>query len=198
MRMICIPVALLATCSAVLAQPVAAPAPVTAPATSEAAPVAAPAPAPRKITLPAESPIKLTIVDSLSSKKAKLGDKFAIVTLDDVAQDGVVIIPKDTKGEGSISFRGGSGSFGKSGRLEIAFESLMLNGQKITITGKYRDEGKGNGGAATGAVLAVGLVGGLFVHGHAAKIEKGEVMAAQTVDPITVDAPVSAPAPASN
>ena len=193
MRLICIPVAVVATFSVALAQPVTAPAPTAA----TAAPVAAPAPAAPaapavlKITLPAESAIKVTILETISSKKGKLGDKFPIVTLEDVSQDGTVIIPKDTKGEGSVSFRGGTGSFGKSGKLEITFESLMLNGQKIALTGKARDEGKGNGGAATGAVLAAGLVGGLFVQGHSAKIEKGEVMTARTVDPITVDTPAA-------
>ncbi len=195
MRMICVPVAVVAACSAAFAQPVAAPAaataaPVAAPATvaTESAPAA---PAAQKITLPAETAVKVTILETISSKKAKLGDKFPIVTLEDVSQDGTVIIPKDTKGEASVSFRGGSGSFGKSGKLEIEFESLMLNGQKIALTGKARDEGKGNGGAATGAVLAAGLVGGLFVQGHSAKIEKGTVMTARTVDPITVDTPAA-------
>ena len=141
-----------------------------------------------QVTLPANSEFKVALVESMSSKKTKLGDKFKLITLADVSQGDAIVIPKGTPGEGHVSFRGGGGSFGKSGKLEIAFDSLQLNGRMVPIAGKYRDEGKGNGGAATGAVLAAGLIGGLFVHGHSAKIEKDQPMTAHIVDALTIDA----------
>lgn len=202
MRWIIIPAAFAAASTAAFAQQAPSPTPIQAPAPQpsadaatsvEAAPQAASAPpAIPHVSLPANSEIKVGLMDALNSKKARLGDKFKIVTLVDVMQDGVVVIPAGTQGEGNVSFRGGSGSFGKSGKLEISFTSLDLGGKPFAIAGKFRDEGKGNGGAATGAVLAAGLVGGLFVHGHSAKIDKDQVMIAHSVDVLTVDAPASA------
>lgn len=188
MRKIFLPIAAMAAVSTAQAQ-VAAPA--SAPAAAPAAvPAAAPtsAPAPIVVTLPAGSDITVAPVAPLNSSKAKVGDTFKIVTTADVARDGVVIIPKGTEGLGRVTFSKGGGSFGKSGQMEVAFTSLTLNGKTVALQGKYRDQAEGNGGAATGAVLAAGLVGGFLVHGHSVQIAAGKVMHAQNVAPVTANA----------
>lgn len=192
MRYLSIPVALAIMIPAAQAQQSAVPeaAPVAAAVTA-----AAPAPvATRQVTLPANAEFQVAVVESLNSKTAKLGDTFKIATVADVTQDGVVVIPHGTPGEGKVIYRKGSGSFGKSGKLEVEFQSLDLNGQKIAIGGKYREEGKGNGGAAVGAVVAIGIVGGFLVKGHSVAIDPAQNMAAHIVEPLTVTGPTLAAA----
>ncbi len=74
-------------------------------------------------------------------------------------QDGFVMIPRGTVGEATISYRTGKGAFGKSAKMEIEFNWLDLNGRRIPLSGKFRQEGEGNTGAAVGAAVAVGPFG---------------------------------------
>ena len=177
-----LPAALLAMGTAHAQTPDAAPA---------AAPAAVAAPAMRKITLAPNSEVVVTPIDTLSSKTLKLGDKFRLVSVFDVMQDGFVVIPRGTPGEGTVSWRTGKGAFGKSGKFEIEFNSLDLNGRKVMLTGKHRQEGDGNTGAAVGAVVAVGVFGA-FVTGHSANIVNGQQLRAHTAEALSFDVPAGA------
>lgn len=176
------------------AAPVAAVEAATAPATT-AGPNSAVV---RQLSLPANSDIAITVVAPLKSGKEKVGHTFKIVTIADILQDGAIVIPKGTEGLGQVIFSKGGGSFGKSGQMELAFTSLSLNGQTIALQGKYREQAGGNGGAATGAVLAAGLVGGFLVHGHSVQIPVGKVMHAQNAAAVTIDIAAAAPAAAAS
>jgi hypothetical protein len=168
-----------------LAQQISPP-PVAAPPTTEL-PVdpAATAAAAQIISLPAATDVIVSLPELLTSKSAKAGNKFKFSTTVDVAKDGHVFIPRGTMGEGTVVFQKGAGSFGKSGKIEVEFNWLELDGKKIALTGKHRQEGKGNGGMAVGAVVAAGLIGGALVKGHAAEIMQGQELHAQTVDVLT-------------
>ncbi len=148
----------------------------------------------RQLILPARAELVLAPDTEISSKTAKLGDKVKLFTTADVLVDGIVVIPKGTPGEGSVSFVKGTGSFGKSGRIEISFNALDLSGRRIALTGAHRQEGSGNGGATAGAVLAAGLVGGFLVSGHSAVIAKNAIMLAYTFEAQSF----TMPAPSSN
>lgn len=154
-----------------------APAPaLSAPALS--APVSAPTT--RTLTLAPGALVAVSPMNELSSKTLKLGDKFKFATMSDVSDHGVVLIPQGTTGEGTVTYVKGTGVFGRSGKLEVSFNSLDLGGRTIALTGKYRQEGSANSGAAVGATLAVGLIGGLVVSGHSAVIKHGQALQAQT------------------
>lgn len=170
-----------------------------APASSIAAPViSAPASGPttRTLTLAPGSLVAISPVNELSSKTLKLGDKFKFATMSDVSDHGVILIPQGTTGEGTVTYVKGTGVFGRSGKLEVSFNSLDLGGRTIALTGKYRQEGSANSGAAVGATLAAGLIGGLVVSGHSAVIKHGQALQAQTnaEESFTVPAEASATA----
>ncbi|MEO5599032.1 MAG: hypothetical protein ABIQ66_10480 [Novosphingobium sp.] len=144
--------------------------------------------APKPLVLAANTDIIVGVDTTLTSKnkKMKIGDKFKFSTVLDVMSDGQLVIPKGTPGEGTVTFTKGSGSFGKAGKLEVAFNSLNLNGRQIALTGRFREEGKGNGGAAVGAVVAAGVIAGIFVKGHSAEIVKGQQLHAHTAEALTI------------
>jgi len=134
----------------------------------------------RNVALPAGSLISINAVVDLTSKTLKLGDKVKFATVGDVTQDGMVIIPGGTPGEGVVSYVQGTGRFGRSGKLEVTFTALDLGGRKILLTGKHRREGAGNTGATVGAIVAAGVIGGLIVSGHSAVIKHDETLQAHT------------------
>lgn len=146
----------------------------------------------RQLVLAPNTEVVVTPNDLLSTKSVKVGDKFRLATVFDVMQDGYVMIPKGTPGEGTVTYRTGTGAFGKSGKMEVELNSLDLNGQRVSLTGKHRQEGEGNTGAAVGAVVAVGVFGA-FVKGRSATIANGQQIRARTAQPISFAVPASAP-----
>ena len=80
---------------------------------------------------------------------------------------------------GEVTMRTGKAVFGKSGKMEVELRNIDLDGRRIPVSGKYRQEGEGNTLAAVGAVfLAAGL---MFVTGKSAVIPRGRELVAYTV-----------------
>lgn len=80
--------------------------------------------------------------------------------------------------------RTGRAVFGKSGKMEIELRSIDLNGQRIPVTGKYRQEGEGDTLAAVGAVVLAAPL--MFVTGKSAVIQRGRELSAYTMGATTV------------
>lgn len=144
----------------------------------------------RSIALSPNTEVTVTPNDTLSSKSIKVGDKFRLSTVFDVMQDGFVMIPRGSYGEGTVTYRTGKGAFGKSAKFEVEFNWIDLNGRHVPLTGKFRSEGEGNTGAAVGAVVAVGVFGA-FVTGHSATITNGQQLRAYTAEPLAFNVPAN-------
>lgn len=144
----------------------------------------------RKIVLSPNTEVVVTPNDTLTTKgKAlKAGYKFKLSTVLDVMQDGYVMVPKGTVGEGTITWMTNKGSFGKSGKMEVSFDWLDLAGRRVPLTGNFRQEGEGNTGATVGAAVAVGVFSA-FVTGRSATIANGQQLRARTVEPLTFEVP---------
>lgn len=166
------------------AAPAAVPA-VVAPA------VAAAAPAPG-LTLPSYTEVILTPDAEANSKKLREGHTVPMHTVFDVMHNGVVVIPKGTRGMGTVTWRTGKGAFGKSAKMEITFNELTLpNGHRLPLAGMHRQEGEGNTGAAIGAAVAVGVFGA-FVTGKSAIIPPGQHLMARTNEALAYVIPAGA------
>ncbi len=156
-----------------------------------AEPVATPAPAPAAVapatptylTLPANTELTITPNSDLSSKKLKEGDSFMFSTVYDVLMNNQIIIPKGTRGQGKVLWRTGKGAFGKSAKMDLAFQWLDLGGRRIIIEGTHRQEGQGNTAATVGTVLAAGVFGA-FVTGKSATVPHGMQLRAFTAEPV--------------
>jgi len=175
---------------------VAATAPVqnVAPApTAVSAAVQPTTPALRMVTLAPNTEVVVTPNDTLTTKgKAlKAGYKFRLATVYDVMQDGYVMIPKGTPGEGTVTWMTNKGSFGKSGKMEVSFDWIDLGGKRVPLTGNFRQEGEGNTGATVGAAVAVGVFSA-FVTGRSATIVNGQQLRARTVEPLAFEVPENA------
>lgn len=173
---------------AAVAETAAAPAAIPAVATS-AVVVAAPTPG---LLLPSYTEVILTPDAEANSKKLREGHTVAMHTVFDVMHNGVVVIPKGTRGMGTVTWRTGKGAFGKSAKMEVTFNELTLpNGHRLPLAGMHRQEGEGNTGAAIGAAIAVGVFGA-FVTGKSAIIPNGQHLIARTNEPLTYAIPAGA------
>lgn len=144
--------------------------------------------------LPSNTEIVLKMNSELNSKKAKEGDTFIASVAHDVMLGNVVVIPKGAPAYGVVTWRTGKGAFGKSAKMNYEFKSLELNGQRVPLSGQFRQEGRGNTGAAVGAAVAVGVFGA-FVTGKSAIVEQGQELKVYTITAIPVQAPVIPPVP---
>jgi hypothetical protein len=66
---------------------------------------------------------------------------------------------------------------GKSAKFELTFNTVSVHGRDYALTGKHRQEGKGNTVAA--------LLGSMIISGHSAIMTTGQVINAVSAEPIS-------------
>lgn len=159
--------------------PAAPPAPILAAAGSEG------------LTVPPNTDVLLRLDQAVSSKGKKVGDAFKLTVVQDVMQNGVVVIPRGTPAFGTIAWRTGKGMFGKSAKMEVTIDRLVLNGRDAPLSGRFRQEGQGNTGATIGTAVAAGLIAAAFVTGHSAEFEAGREFRVSTREAFTFAPPAA-------
>jgi len=169
------------------APPSPAPTPQVAPLVATVAP---PAPA---LVLPANTELRLTMNQDVTTKGDRWneGDTFDLTLSHDVRVGDYIVIPQGSRGVGRITWLTNKGAFGKSGKMEIALEYVVVNGRNIPITGEYRQEGEGNTVATVGGVIAAGIFAG-FITGKSGLIPQGRELVAHTRDDLPVVLPARA------
>lgn len=138
----------------------------------------------RLYTVPAGKRIRVRMEDTISSKTAKVGDRFSVVVREPVyASTGAVVIPEGSELVGRVDSVVPARKGGKPGTLDMSFVQVVLpNGSKRAINGSLTelvsDDAKSNnegtasgdkmkhrkvifigGGGAGGAILG-GAIGG--------------------------------------
>lgn len=189
-------------------------APLTAqdvPASPEQPPVTAveaqPAPLPiqaRRVSaaqtvLPANTEITFETTQEVTTKGKTWseGDTFNLSVVNDVRLGDYVVIPKGSRGVGRITWLTSKGAFGKSGKMDIEIEYVEVGGQRVDVTGTYRQEGEGNTVATIGGVVLAGVFAG-FITGKSGRIPKGRELTATTDADLPVALPEGASAPVAN
>jgi hypothetical protein len=173
-----------------IAAPTASPAQDLPPAAASSP--AAPAPSPSMLV--AGTPVMVVLNDNLTTKTSHVGDRFEVTVVDDVGDQGIVVIPKGTIGYGEVTFSTDKGGFGKGGILSISLRYLDLNGKQVILDGRYRQEGKSNSTGAAVTLFAIGIIAAA-VKGEGAVIPKGRELKARTGEDIAlVAAPSHDPA----
>ncbi len=161
-----------------------------------------PAPAPlqalRPVTspqfvLPANTEVLLRTNQEVTTKgkRWKEGDTFDLSVVHDVRLGSYVIIPRGSREVGRITFLTNKGAFGKSGKMDVTLEYVEVNGQRIDVSGEYRQEGEGNTVATVGGVILAGVFAG-FITGKSGIIPQGRELMARTRDDLPVELPEGA------
>ncbi|WCT75051.1 hypothetical protein PQ455_07500 [Sphingomonas naphthae] len=128
------------------------------------------------VTLPMDTIIQVTPVTEITSIDMKVGDSQMLQVAADVAENGVVIIPRGSPVKATITYRTGKGIGGKSAKFELTFNTVTVHGKAYALKGKHRQEGRGN---TVGALL-----GSMFITGKSAVMVSGQAVPAFTAEAI--------------
>jgi hypothetical protein len=135
------------------------------------------------LTLDAGVPITLVVGEDVTSTSHKTGDTFKLTVANDVKIGDTLVIPRGTPAGAEITWRTGKGAFGKSGKIEFSLRYIDLNGQRIPVSGDYRQEGEGNTVATGVGIIAVGIFAG-FITGKRARVPMGRELVAKVAVPV--------------
>lgn len=163
---------LAAAAMAAASQGQAGAAPETAVQSIAAAPAVAAAPGP---VLRAGTPVLMVTTSPISSRRARQGQRFDLAVAEDVLVDGMVVIPRGSRGVGDVARVVEKGMFGKAGKLEVRVLFVEVGGRRIRLDGRATDKGKSGLGPTAAAVVLVGVWGG-FVTGKSAVIPAGSTL----------------------
>ena len=122
--------------------------------------------------LPAGTLVSLSPLQEISSKHMFEGQRFEFMVVEDVNENGTVVIPRGSRATGVVTAQTGRAIGGKSGKFDISFESVWANNIRFPLTGVTRREGNGN---TMGA-----LFGLIFISGRSATLLPGQVVTAMT------------------
>jgi hypothetical protein len=141
--------------------------------------------------LPKNTQVFLRLEEPLTTKsgRQKKGDTFALTVARSVVLRDHIVIPRGSRAQGKIIWQTRKGGFGKSGKMELAFEHVEVGDLQIPISGKHREEGEGNSDATVGTFVFLSMLGAGLITGHSAEIPAGKEFVAWT----TEDTPVAFP-----
>ena len=129
----------------------------------------------REVRLAAGSEISVQLEERLSSKTARREDRVAASVFRPVRADGVLAIPAGTRVRGVVVDAEPAQRPSKGGRLEILFDRLDLESERVDFPGRVvsidqgGDGGKTAGKAGLGAVLG-GVLGSILGGGKGAVV----------------------------
>ena len=127
------------------------------------------------VTLRQGTPVYMLSQSELSSKTARVGDRFELRVAEDVIVEGQIVIPAGTRGVGEVSRAEKKGMFGKSGKLDTRVLYARMGNININLAGSANDEGKGGtAGVVAAAVFLLPLAP--FITGTSAVLPPGTRM----------------------
>lgn len=132
----------------------------------------------RQVTLPVNAPVEVTPAEEITSNQMKEGSKRQFFVARDVAEQGVVVIPRGAPVTAEVTWRTGRGIAGKSAKFELTFRSVQVGGLERPLRGRHRQEG---GGTASGVPF-----GATIFAGRPAIMLPGQIVTVFTNEPITV------------
>lgn len=136
--------------------------------------IAAPAAVEGGLLVPQDTLIRLMVLNEVSTKTAKAGDKFVLRVDEPVVVGGITIIPVGAKAWGEVLDAKASGQAGKAGRLSARLLSVEVGSAQVPITGNNKSAGETGGNQIALGALALGPLA-LLARGNNAKLKAGEI-----------------------
>jgi hypothetical protein len=123
--------------------------------------------------MPANLPVDLEIVDSLSSKTSKIGDFFPLRLAESLSIDGRIVVAAGAMGQGQIVHAKRAGMAGRAGELIITARYIDCAGVHLPLRGfHFGLSGHSHDSAALAASMAIPFAG-LLVGGGQATVPAG-------------------------
>lgn len=169
--------------------------------------------------LPEDTPVRLKLMQNLSSGTNKVNDKVDFEVIEAVKLGDMVVIAQGASAIATITKATSKKSFGRAGKLDVNIDYVRLvNNEKVNLRAIKAGSGGSRTGVMTGAVVATAIVFFpaaplfFFVKGKNIEIPKGtEITAyvaadtivnlsqpAATSTPVTEPTPTTVPAPTTS
>jgi hypothetical protein len=168
-----------------------------APKDPKAAPGQGQAPArtsPLVFGLVEDTPVRMRLARTMSSKDAKVDERVEFEVFEDVKVGNVVVIERGAMAIATVTEAHPKRRMGRSGKLHINIDYVRLaNGEKVLLRAVKGGNGGNHIAAMTGAMVATGIVFFpaaplfLFMHGKDITIPKGAEVTAYVVADTPLD-----------
>lgn len=140
----------------------------------------APSKAPLAFGLSEDTPVKLKLTRTMSSKDAKVDEKVDFEVLEDIKVGDVVVVQHGAMAIATVTEAHPKRTMGRAGKLNINIDYVQLvDGEKVPLRAVKGGSGGTHTGAMTGAIVATSIVFFpaapffLFMHGKDITIPKG-------------------------
>lgn len=106
-----------------------------------------------------DTPVKLRLTRTMSSKDAKVGDKVDFEVLEDIKVKDLVVIQHGAMAIATVTRAQPKRSMGRSGKLDMNIDYVQLvDGEKVPLRATKGGSGGSRTGAMTGAMVATGIL----------------------------------------
>lgn len=140
------------------------------------------------------TPVRLRLGRTLSSADAHVNDSVDFEVLEDVALNGVTVIPRGGTAIGTITEASPKKRMARGGKLNVNIDyARLINGEKVALRATREGNGGGHTGAMVGGMVAASIVFFpaapffLFMHGKDIVIPKGTQITAYVTGEIPLD-----------
>lgn len=141
------------------------------------------------LMLPARTPVRLMVLNEVSTKIAKPGDRFVLLVDEPVIVEDRIVIPVNAKAFGEVRIASESGVVGKSGNLVAKLLYVETSHGRVTLDGSPASAGESGTTQTVLGVLALGPLG-LFARGNNAKLKAGETLTGYVAEDVPIVEPV--------
>jgi hypothetical protein len=106
-----------------------------------------------------DTPVKLKLTRTMSSKDAKVGEKVDFEVLEDIKVKDTVVIRQGALAIATVTKAQPKRSMGRSGKLDINIDYVQLvDGEKVPLRASKGGSGGSRTGVMTGAMVATGIL----------------------------------------
>jgi hypothetical protein len=151
------------------------------------------------------TPLKLRLMETVSSATAQVNDNINFETVEAVKLDGVTVIPKGATAIGTVTVARRKRRLGRAGKLDITIDYVRLaDGEKAMLRAVKDVQGKRHTGAMTAGIVATSIIVWpaapffLFMHGKDITIPEGTEITAFVNGDTDLDHRSFAPASQAN
>jgi hypothetical protein len=168
------------------------------------------------VTIPAETPISVTLVTPIASNKSKIEDQVRGTLAEAIVVDGTTVVPAGAQVIGAVTEANASGRVKGRATLAVRFDRLTVRGESHKIqtariateagSSTKSDVKKGAIGAGAGAIVG-GIAGGgsgaaigagvggaatvLATKGKEVELAAGTALSTRLLEPVKVQVPTA-------
>jgi hypothetical protein len=110
-------------------------------------------------TLTADTPVKLRLMETITSGTSKLNDTVPFEVVEDVKIGDVIVINRGSHASGTVIEAHSKRSFGRSGKLNVNIDKVQLaSGESVALRSTKGGSGGNHVAAMTTAVVATSII----------------------------------------